>query len=152
MNSDPASLENLRDIAQPPPVSWWPPALGWWVLLAAIVIAAGFVALRGWRRRKARAYRRAAVRELESAQSIAEIAALLKRTALAAYPRSEIASLSGKTWCQWLQETGGQPVPKAVAKVFSEGIFTKSAAENAQEEVSAFVRVWIQNHPSPPPR
>jgi len=149
MNSDPASLENLRNIAQPPPVSWWPPALGWWVVLAALVIAAGFAALKGWRRWQARAYRRAAVRELESARSIAEIAAILKRTALAAYPRSEIASLSGQAWCQWLQETGGQPVPNAVAKVLSEGIFAKSAEENARQEVSAFVRAWIQNHPSP---
>jgi hypothetical protein len=152
MNSDPTSLENLRDIAQPPPVSWWPPALGWWVVLALIFIVAAFAAWRGWRRWQARAYRREAVRELESAQSIAEIAALLKRTALAVYPRSEIASLSGHAWCQWLQQTGGQPVPNAVAKVFSEGLFAESAQENAQGEVSAFVRAWIQNHPSPSPR
>jgi len=152
MNSDPASLRNLRDIAQPPPVSWWPPALGWWVLLAAILIAAGFAAFQGWRRWQASAYRRAAVQELQSAQSIAEIAAILKRTALAVYPRSEIASLSGQAWCQWLQDTGGQPVPSAVARIFSEGVFAKSAEENAQQEVSAFVRAWIQNHPSPPRR
>jgi len=152
MNSDPASLENLRDIAQPPPVSWWPPALGWWVVLAFILVVAAFAVWQGWRRWQARAYRRAAVRELESAQSIAEIAALLKRTALAVYPRSEIASLSGQAWCQWLQQTGGQPVPNTVAKVFSEGIFAESAQENVQEEVTAFVRAWIQNHPSPSPR
>ena len=40
MKPDPASLENLRDIAVPPPVPWWPPAPGWWVLglLALLVL------------------------------------------------------------------------------------------------------------------
>ena len=49
MKPDPASLENLRDIAVPPPVPWWPPAPGWWVVMAVLAIAVIVVAFRAWR-------------------------------------------------------------------------------------------------------
>ena len=50
MNPDPASLANLRDIVEPPPVPWWPPAPGWWFLLTVLGLIAILVALRAYRR------------------------------------------------------------------------------------------------------
>ena len=117
MNPDPASLDNLRDIVELPPVPWWPPAPGWWVLLTMAVVATFVVAWRVWAARRAAAYRRAALRELESATSVATIAEILKRTALVAYPRTDVASLSGSAWSQWLAETGGREVPHGVVEV-----------------------------------
>ena len=109
MNPDPASLANLRDIVTPPPVPWWPPAPGWWFLLSALGLIAVLVAVHGWRRWRADAYRRAALRELCAAESVASIAELLKRAALAASPRTQVASLTGSAWVKWLAETGGRP-------------------------------------------
>ena len=107
-------LEALHPLRTPPPVDAWPPAPGWW-LLAALLLAAlaalGFLALRTWRRR---AHLRAARRELaalrarfadDPAALTAATNALLKRVALARYPRRETASLSGGRWLAFLDAT-----------------------------------------------
>ena len=88
MNKDAASLDNLRDIVESPPVSWWPLAPGWWVLLIALAIVTIIAVNRIWNQWKANAYRRSALKGLEMANSLAAIDGILKRTALAAYPRT----------------------------------------------------------------
>ena len=62
MNKDPASLENLSDIAVPPPVSWWPLAQGWWIVIGIAVIVIAVAVGNMWLRWQANAYRRAAAR------------------------------------------------------------------------------------------
>ena len=145
MNTDPASLDNLREIILPPPVPWWPLALGWWVLLAVLCLAAVSVAFRAWRTWRANAYRRAALRELAAGESVAAMAEILKRTALVAYPRTDVASLSGPAWLAWLAETGGRQVPTAVTEALTVGVFAKHDAADAGE-VAAFAADWIRSH------
>jgi hypothetical protein len=145
MNPDPSSLANLRDIATPPPVAWWPPAPGWWFLLTLLGMVAAVAAARGWRRWRADAYRRAALRELRGAESVGSIAELLKRTALAASPRTQVASLTGSAWVKWLAETGGRPVPAAVSQALTVGVFSDRESADAGV-VSAFAEEWIRLH------
>ena len=104
MNQDAASLDRLHDIVMPPTVPWWPPAPGWYVLAAIILGLLLVLVLRLWLRWRATAYRREAIRALDSASDPAAIAALLRRTALAESSRSEIAALHGNAW--W---TGSRP-------------------------------------------
>jgi hypothetical protein len=145
MNPDPASLENLRDIAVPPSVPWWPPAPGWWGVFALLAAVAMLVLLRAFWKWRAAAYRRAAIRELRSATSVVEIAEILKRTALCAYPREDIAALSGRAWCQWLGQTGAVHVPDEVAEALTRGVFGKADGVNVME-VSSFAADWIKHH------
>lgn len=145
MNSDPASLANLRELAVPPPVSWWPLAIGWWIVLGAIAVATTVVLHRAWRAWRANAYRRAALRELDSATNVSEIAAILKRVALAAYPRTDVAALSGIAWADWLGRTGGQQVSALVAEALTRGVFDAVDTVNVGE-VSAFAADWIRQH------
>jgi len=107
--SDP--LAALRPLHLPPPVSWWPPAPGWWLLVLLIV---GLVAaISYWRRRTV--VRRTALKELQAIElgdsSSSAIAAavnrLLKRYALACFPRETVASLTGTKWLRFLDENGG---------------------------------------------
>jgi len=145
MNSDPASLDNLREIILPPPVPWWPLAAGWWVLLAVLCLAAVIAAFRAWRTWRGNAYRRAALRELAVGGSAAAIAEILKRTALVAYPRTDVASLSGSAWLAWLAETGGRQVPQAVTEALTRGVFANHDAADVGE-VAAFAADWIRSH------
>lgn len=117
MQTDPASLENLHDIVVPGPVPWWPPAPGWYVVAFGLLL---FLSWMGWkilRDRRANHYRRVALGELQRLRSLAAVAAtreqalqqlpgLLKRTALAAFPRTEVAALSGDDWLRFLDRTG----------------------------------------------
>lgn len=145
MNPDPASLQNLRDIVTPPPVPWWPLAPGWWLVLMLLGLLVGLIALRGWRRWRANAYRRDALRALREAESVASVAEILKRAALMASSRTQVASLSGSAWVQWLAETGGRTVSPAVSQVLSTVIYDESPAANTGE-LTAFAAQWIRGH------
>ena len=145
MNPDPASLTNLRDIVTPPPVPWWPPAPGWWFLVTVLGLIAVLVAVHGRRRWRANAYRRAALRELRGAENVASIAEILKRVALVASPRTQVASLTGSAWVKWLAETGGRPVPAAVSQALTLGVYTDHASADVSE-LAAFAAEWIRSH------
>jgi hypothetical protein len=119
-SNDPASLQNLNDIVLPATTGWWPLASGWYVLAGLILIFLawlGYKAVRDWR---ANRYRRSALNELQMLSesiknpanrdaSLRKIPVLLKRTALSAYPRSEVAILTGKDWFQFLNSTINKP-------------------------------------------
>ena len=110
---DPASLQNLNDIVLPATVSWWPLAVGWYFLIGILFILFAWYGYRSLRRWSDNRYRRVALGELqlhaENMQqealrdfSLRQIPVLLKRTALSAYPRNQVASLAGKDWHQFL--------------------------------------------------
>ena len=145
MNSDPASLDNLRDIAQPTDVAWWPPAIGWWVLIGLLLLAASIAVYRAVRRWQANAYRRTAIKELDAAKNVADVSAILKRTALAAYPRTDVASLSGGAWCAWLSENAPIQTSDSVRASLTTGIFRGADSWDPQP-LQQFARDWIHGH------
>lgn len=145
MNSDPASLENLYDIVEPPPVPWWPPAPGWWILAALLFAAACALAIHRYRKWRADAYRRAALRQVEAARTTGELATILKRTALAAFPRTEIASLAGAKWRRWLEKTGGQAASEEVARLLEVGVY-RNPESSETSALAAFTLHWITRH------
>ena len=112
---DPGSLSLLNDIVVPEAVSWWPPAPGWYVVAILVSIALVIGAWKGWHTRQTRRYRRQAIAELHALResqngprtAAAQILILLKRTALAAYPREQVAGLSGDRWWAFLDHTSG---------------------------------------------
>jgi hypothetical protein len=145
MNPDAASLANLRDIVIPPPAPWWPPAPGWWGVLTLLGLIAVWATARGWRRWRANAYRRAALRALRDADSVASVAEILKRAALMATSRTQVASLSGSAWVKWLASTGGRPVPPAASQFLSTGMYNRAGRANVKE-LTDFADQWIRRH------
>lgn len=145
MNVDAANLDNLRDIVTPPPVPWWPPAPGWWFLLAMLTVALVIALFRGLRKWRANAYRRAALRAIQAASNLAEVAELLKRAALAAYPRNEVAPLSGVAWTDWLGKTTGRQVPGNVVQALTRDVFARPDTP-VDPGIRDFAADWIRRH------
>lgn len=160
MNPDPTSLERLHDIVVPSPVALWPPAPGWyWVLafLAACLAYGLFKMFCSWQKNR---YRREALAELRSigaaasdgqqlAAAHARLATLIKRTALSAFPRSQVAALTGDAWFAFLDRTAKTDAfSKGIGATLEESAYqTSSHAQN--DEVAAHVRHWIKRHRVP---
>ena len=111
------------------------------ILALAVVV----VSFRAWRRWRTDAYRREALRELHGANSTAEVAEILKRTALVAYDRSQVASLSGAAWTQWLGQTAGVIMPAHIGEALTHGVFAKGDSGDTAE-VAAFAADWVLCH------
>ena len=149
----PTSLDLLEDIVVPDPVSWWPLAPAWWVLIAIVVLASACGGWFAYRRWKANAYRRAALRELEAlGDGATGIPALMKRVALAVWPRSEIAGLSGERWIAFLRDTSPDGFDEESAEALLEAGYRGGDLDAGQR--SSLVRSakrWIATHRRPNP-
>ena len=135
------SLDNLRDIVLPEPPALWPPAPEVWLLLV-VVVAAGATLLYQWRRqRQANAYRRAGLELLHRAATLHEISVILKRVALAAFPREQVASLYGEEWAAFLRQTYGRRDFSPLVQVTPD-----TPADNKARRLAA---TWIRHHRVP---
>ena len=97
----PELLALMHEIVLPDAISRMPEGPGWWILFAWLVACSVIFARYLLLRRKANAYRReatvllrdiAADKSLSGAQAAEQIAILVKRTALAAYPRETVVA------------------------------------------------------------
>ena len=96
-----ASLDKLHSFNEPPPPAWTPQTVGWYCLFAIVTVAMLWMVVRAIRLWRANRYRREALRELATLD-VKDLSALLKRTALSAWPRETVASLSGTSWLNFL--------------------------------------------------
>lgn len=155
-------LADLQDIHLPEPASWWPPAPGWIALVVLLFMLMGFLATRWLLARRRNRYRRAALAELEhlalqgraadSADHVLQkLNALLKRVALRAYPREEVAALHGDDWARFLVEQGklGDQFAPAAQTLAERAYQNRPGTESAPELKAAieFARQWIRRHP-----
>jgi len=112
----PQLLDLMHGLVMPGPVAWLPQTPGWWIVLGWLLAVLLLLAWQFAKRRQRNRYRRDALTELRSiaaqtelgpGESAQRIAVLLKRTALAAYPRKDVAALYGRDWAQFLKESAG---------------------------------------------
>jgi len=164
-----ASLQNLNDIVLPPAVDWWPLAPGWYVLAGLLVLVLAWFGYRSVRRWQANRYRRAALIELQQLSRgmedasmreacLRQVPVLLKRAAVSAYPRSQVAALTGAPWVQFLNSTLSRPVFTPVVGCYLDQLAYETGNlhaidAQARAELLASSRKWLQSHrpPSTPP-
>ncbi len=151
--NDPGSLDRLHDIVLPPPVPWWPPAPGWYAVAAVALALLGFAlwtTAARWRRNR---YRRAAMRQLgripHDGNVVPAVAALLKRTALAAFPRERVASLTGPAWLAFLNRTGGTDAfTRYPGTVLGDAEYQPDPMlmDTKTARLLDLARAWVRNH------
>lgn len=148
----PDPLAGLIDIPLPPPVGFWPQTISARVVCIAMLIA--FVAIAGrWIYvRHVNRYRRVALAELDRilqgspAAVVGRIALLVRRTALAVFPRQKVAELSGDEWLAFLDQSyGGHEFSTGAGRALSCGPY-EPPHESSAADLSDLVRRWIHMH------
>lgn len=157
MNTIENPLDQLRDIHLPEPISWWPPAPGWWLLalVTLVILGAGLLAARKYLHKNQ--YRRTALAALQAAYEnlhpgddhrlfLERTAALLRRVAIQAYGRQEVAALTGSRWLGFLDRTGNtDQFSNGPGAVLADGHY-KSRVQTDPERLTALLRQWIKEH------
>ncbi|MET1413457.1 DUF4381 domain-containing protein [Roseibium sp. HPY-6] len=138
-------IDLLEPIPQPAQISLVPQTAGWIWLAAAVLAGLALLCWRLYRLRKRNAYRRQALTELEACQGDpGELARILRRTALAAYPRAEIASLHGQDWLAFLDRTyPGNAFLEGAGKDLGDAPYRQSGSFKHLKPV---VCDWIRTH------
>ena len=153
------ALSDLRDIHLPGAVTFWPLAPGWWLILGGLLALALGVHLHLRARR--RSLKRAAVRELDGieasfrssgdvARLALSLATLLRRVAIARFPRRDVASLHGRDWSRFLVRTSGDRGLKVeIVHDLSLAVYAGPSAETEASRVEAWTtaaRNWIRGN------
>lgn len=143
----------LRDIHAPPTPELWPPAPGWWVLLglglALLVLGCWWLygRYRITQRRRRILDELSRLGEWHTGPALAaEVSALLKRVALARYPRTQVAALTGPRWLELLDSKGGGGrFAAGPGRVLAEGPYAPDADFDAAA-LLALARDWIRRN------
>lgn len=140
MQSPELSLNDLHDIALPEAPGLWPFAPGLWALIGLVALLLIALAWQLWKRHQANAYRRAGIQLLRNATTSYDVNVVLKRVALAVYPREQVAPLHGADWIMFLNAQ------------LNHTLFTADsfAEEGLQSELSQLAAQWICKHQRKP--
>jgi hypothetical protein len=102
-------IHGIEEISLPEAISLWPSAPGWQILgliVLAWLLRQAVRWIRHWWQNR---YRREALRQIDQMQRqapqrdvVVQLPFYLKATALQAYPREQVASLSGRDWLVFL--------------------------------------------------
>lgn len=140
-----AMIDLLEPAPEPEPVSMWPQTMGWlWLgLILLVLIVVGLRWLRAHRR--ANAYRRAALQALEGCgDDAARIAQVLRRAALAGFPRRDVAGLIGADWLAFLDASyGGTGFSDGPGRVLAEAPWRPCPPAPG---LSPLARDWVRRH------
>ncbi|TGD73461.1 DUF4381 domain-containing protein [Mangrovimicrobium sediminis] len=160
MTPDTGSLDRLHDLVPPPTTPWWPPAPGWMWLAAILGVLLAYLLLRGFLHWQSNRYRRealAALARLDAGDDRAfaqGLASVLKRTALTAYPREQVAPLTGAAWFAFLDAAAGTRFAEGLGAQLEAAMHASSAASwdvPGREQVLHETRRWIREHRPPLP-
>lgn len=138
----------LEPIVAPPDIPLTPQTTGWVVVGVGVLALLAFIAARLVKQHKANAYRRAALAELARAgDDPAAIAQVLRRTAIAAFPRAQVAGLHGADWLGFLDTSS----PKTRFSSSPEGnslLCGPYQSTPAAPDLNGVARRWILSHTS----
>jgi len=155
--SSSSSLQNLNDIVVPANVPWWPVAPGWYMLAGLALLLLVFFGYRAIQHRRKNRYRRLALEELSDIRRQADAVAfeqlpiVLKRAALSAWPRADVAALSGAEWHRFLDRTAATDLFSSGAGMLLDqlaygGGTNRSLDEPGLARVLEAAELWLRRH------
>ena len=144
----------LQDIHLPSAISWWPPAIGWWILLLVALLAC--VAAYYWYKKLTRKTPVKSARALllnikqadnaDELDTLKQLSAFVRRVSISVNPRADVASLTGKQWLNYLdQSVEGTPFSTGVGQYLSDAQYRKNAPEDLDiEQLIELCERWLK--------
>ena len=159
-------IQGIEEIQLPEPASLLPQTLGWKILALLILLGAVYLVYRGGRQWWRNRYRRSALRTLKNIEQaakgdhlriVAELPWLLKATALQAYPRIDVAALSGTDWLVFLDAHYSGPAfcaamgQKLLVVAYQPAAQWQLQPQDAENLIS-MCRRWLSQHTAHKPQ
>lgn len=144
----------LQDIHLPEAISGWPPAIGWWILLLLALLAC--VAAYYWYKKLTRKTPVKSARALllnikqadnaDELDTLKQLSALVRRVSISVNPRADVASLTGKQWLNYLdQSVEGTPFSTGVGQYLSDAQYRKNAPEGLDiDQLIELCERWLK--------
>ncbi len=150
------AIRGIVEVELPEAVPFWPQTPGWWLLLFALLLGIGRYAWHRHQQWLRDRYRREALAELDrlrqrlaagDRESLRELAALLRATALAAGDRNRLASLSGEAWSTAVNAMAPDQPPVPVDEL-QRLAYAKLSSEDSNKGPALMDALgdWIQGH------
>ena len=142
----------LKGLAWPEAIPFLPQTIGWLVVAFVVLAVIAWFAWRARKRWHRNAYRRESLASIDAMRAdpaqATQLAFVLRRSALAAYERTSVASLRGREWIRWLNESGGRELFAADAADALDRLAYGGVAlpSNELEPLLAASREWVRSH------
>ena len=158
------ALKNFQEFSDPEYFHWFPLAPGWYFVLALVAAYLAWLGHRTFRRYQQNAYRREAMRlldsiiadhdlgQLDAREYLQRLRQLLKSTALKVYPRTDVAGLTGSAWLGFLNDSADNPLFDVLAgDLLDSSVYRKDYQPDRAllESFSSAVAIWLSLHRNP---
>ncbi len=146
----------LADIHLAAKPSAWPPAPGWWILFFLLVGLLTFTGMKLIHYLRLKNHQKRILQALgqlekklikdQSPETIADINILLRRLALAHFPRKNIASLTGHDWLNFLDKSGNtKDFSQGAGKLLADAPYLANIPQSADiKGLSSVVKKWVK--------
>jgi hypothetical protein len=152
-------VAGLIDIPLPQEVSLWPQTWPLRIAIAVLLVAAAAALWHFLHYRHVNKYRREALAELSRiermvdadsapADFVDQLSVLVRRTALAAFPREMVAPLAGPAWLAFLDRTSsGLQFSQGPGQLLANAPYQRTPPGRAElGSLTDLVRSWIRGH------
>ena len=138
-------LDRLHTIPEPEPVLLLPQTITWLWIGLALLLGLLWILYRAFVKYRANRYRRKALQEITRAgNDPVELARIIRRTALAAYPRTQVAQLHGDEWLTFLDRTyPGNAFVSGIGRIISTAPYT---LQEPSEKLASLITQWVKTH------
>ncbi|MEH6586967.1 MAG: DUF4381 domain-containing protein [Halioglobus sp.] len=146
------ALGNFNEVVSPAAIDWLPQTPGWYVVGAIVLILLSrqtWYRLQHWYRNRYRGEARQQLSQLSHSDAlVTEVNHLLKLTALAAFTRQQVASLSGQQWTSFLNGQCEQaPFDETLCQLLGTGVYEGQAVDaSAAEQLLQASLNWVKHH------
>jgi len=148
----------LRDIQIPNAIGLWPPAIGWWILavLIPLLLYLSYKLYKYITRKTAlkavkKQFKALKINpQLDDKQKLIELSSLMRRTAVSIFPRAGLASLTGKSWLDFLDKHSKTALFNSdTARLLIDAPYRKAPDLNELSALFDLCENWINQQKEP---